>query len=91
MFLKGLPQVTVVGDFTGGGAGMPFSAELPNGWSVRCSAWPMLTRDMQQTELGIDPNVKVDIAPADYAQGIDTIIETARRLLKEKTLLNNNK
>lgn len=91
MFLKGLPQVTVVGDFTGGGAGMPFSAELPNGWSVRFSACPMFTRDMQQTELGIEPDVKVDIAPADYARGIDTIIETARRLLKEKTLLNYNK
>ena len=67
------------------------AAELPNGWSVRFSACPMFTRDMQQTELGIEPNVKVDIAPADYAQGIDTIIETARRLLKEKTLLNYNK
>lgn len=51
----------------------------------------MFTRDMQQTELGIEPDVKVDIAPADYARGIDTIIETARRLLKEKTLLNYNK
>lgn len=59
--------------------------------SVRFSACPMFTRDMQQTELGIEPDVKVDIAPADYARGIDTIIETARRLLKEKTLLNYNK
>lgn len=45
----------------------------------------MFTRDMQQTELGIEPDVKVDIAPADYARGIDTIIETARRLLKENS------
>lgn len=32
---------TIVGDRTGGGAGMPFSSELPNGWSVRFSACPM--------------------------------------------------
>lgn len=88
MFLKGLPNVTVVGDFTGGGAGMPFSAELPNGRSVRFSACPMFTRNMEQTELGIAPDVKVDISSADYARGVDTIIETARRLLKEKARLH---
>lgn len=84
MYLKGLPQVTVVGDMTGGGAGMPFSSELPNGWSVRFSACPMYNREMQQTELGIAPDVKVDISPEDYARGVDTIIETARKVLKEK-------
>ena len=26
---------------TGGGSGLPFSSELPNGWSVRFSASPM--------------------------------------------------
>lgn len=84
MYLKGLPNVTVVGDRTGGGAGMPFSSELPNGWSIRFSACPMTDREMQQTEMGIDPDVKVDITSEDYARSIDTIIETARKLLKEK-------
>lgn len=77
MFLKCLPNVTVVGDRTGGGAGMPFSSELPNGWSVRFSACPMYDRNMTMTEMGIDPDVKVDITSADYQRGIDTIIETA--------------
>ena len=36
-----LPQVTVMGDRTGGGSGLPFSSELPNGWSVRFSACPV--------------------------------------------------
>lgn len=83
MYLKGLEQVTVVGDKTGGGAGMPFSSELPNGWSIRFSACPMYDRDMQPTEMGIEPDVKVDITSEDYARGVDTIIETARQLLKE--------
>lgn len=81
MYLKGLENVTVIGDRTGGGAGMPFSSELPNGWSVRFSACPMYNREMQSTEMGIDPDVKVDIASEDYAKGVDTIIETARECL----------
>ena len=43
MYMKGLPGVTVVGDRTGGGAGMPLNAELPSGWLVRFSACPMYT------------------------------------------------
>lgn len=82
MYLKGLPRVTVVGDRTGGGSGMPFSSELPNGWSIRFSACPMYDRDMRQTEMGIDPDVKVDISSEDYARSVDTIIETARALLR---------
>lgn len=77
MFLKGLPQVTIVGDRTGGGAGMPFTAELPNGWSIRFSACPMYDRNMQITEMGIDPDVKLDISSDDYQRGVDTILEYA--------------
>ncbi len=84
MMLKGLPAVTIVGDVTGGGAGLPFSTELPNGWTLRFSACPMYDREMRLTELGIAPDVKVDIADADYARSVDTIIETARALLRAK-------
>ncbi len=83
MYLKGLPRVTVVGDRTGGGAGMPFTAELPNGWSMRFSACPMYDRSMQLTEMGIDPDVAAALTDDDFARGEDTIIETARRLLRE--------
>lgn len=85
MYAKGLPRVTVVGDRTGGGSGMPMSTELPNGWSLRFSACPMYDREMHQTELGIDPDVKVDITSADYARSVDTIIETARALLRSQS------
>ncbi len=82
MYLKGLPNVTVVGDRTGGGAGMPFSSELPCGWLLRFSACPTYDRHMQLSEMGIDPDVKVDITSTDYARSVDTIIETARTLLR---------
>ena len=77
MFVKGLDKVSVIGDRTGGGAGMPFSSELPNGWSIRFSACPMYDRQMQQTEMGIDPDVKTDITSEDYQRGVDTILELA--------------
>ena len=85
MFAKACPNVTTVGDKTGGGAGLPFTSELPNGWSIRLSASPMYDKNMEQTEMGIDPDVKVDISSEDYNKGIDTIIEAARKLLNEKT------
>lgn len=81
MFLKGLPDVTVVGDRTGGGAGLPFGSELPNGWALRFSASPMSNRNGESTESGIAPDVKIDITTDDYARGVDTILEHAKALL----------
>ena len=79
-YMKCFPHVTVVGDRTGGGAGMPFSSELPGGWSVRFSACPMYDRSRQSTEFGIDPDYVVALTDADFADGRDTLIEFARSL-----------
>ena len=81
MYMKALPNVTIVGDHTGGGAGMPFSSSLPNGWSVRFSAVPMYDAKGQSCEFGIAPDVPVALDDNDVRQGYDTIIEKARRLL----------
>ncbi len=80
-YMKCLPQVTIVGDRTGGGAGLPFSSELPNGWIVRFSACPMYDRDGKDTEFGIAPTHQVGMKPTDQARGRDTLIEYARKLL----------
>ena len=77
-YMKRMPCATIVGDNTGGGSGMPYSAELPNGWVVRFSACPMYDADGGCTEFGIEPDVKVCISDEDFSKGIDTIIETAR-------------
>lgn len=79
--MRYLPLVTTVGDQTGGGAGLPFTSELPNGWTVRFSASPHLDADKQHIEFGIEPDVWVDMTEEDEAQDIDTIIEAARRLI----------
>ena len=79
--MRTLPRVTIVGDRTGGGSGLPFSSELPNGWSVRFSACPSFDAEMQHTEFGIEPDVHVDMLDEDRAKGLDTIIERARKIL----------
>jgi len=81
VYMRAMPLVTIVGDHTGGGAGMPFSSSLPNGWSVRFSAVPMYDAKGRSTEFGIDPDYNVQQTDADFARGEDTIIEFARRLL----------
>ena len=80
-YMKALPGVTLIGDKTGGGAGMPFSAELPNGWGVRFSACPMYDKDKVNTEFGIEPHYNVSLSQDDFLKGRDTIIEFARNLL----------
>ena len=80
-YMKCMPRVKVVGDQTGGGAGLPFSTELPNGWSVRFSACPMYDANKQCTEFGIRPDYSLELSEADVRRGIDTLIEYARRLL----------
>lgn len=79
-----LPNVTLMGDRTGGGSGLPFTSELPNGWGVRFSACPILNSRKEQIEFGIDPDVWVGLDAEDQAAGIDTMIEAARTYLKTK-------
>ncbi|MDR2232424.1 MAG: S41 family peptidase [Tannerella sp.] len=79
--MKMLPQVIIMGDRTGGGSGLPFNSELPNGWLVRFSASPMLDADKQDIEHGIDPDVKINLTPGDIARGRDALIEAAIQLI----------
>ena len=81
VIMHALPNVRLVGDHTGGGSGLPMSSSLPNGWTVRYSACPMYDAQRQHTEFGIAPDVAVSLTDASTAQGIDDIIETARKLL----------
>lgn len=83
MYMKAMPQVTIVGDHTGGGAGLPLSSSLPNGWSVRFSAVPMYDAEKHSTEFGIAPDYLVQLSDEDFRMGKDTMIEFARQLLRK--------
>lgn len=80
-YMKCFPRVTLLGDHTGGGAGLPFTNELPNGWQVRFSACPMYDANGRSSEDGIAPHHYVSLSTDDWWQGRDTLIEAARTLL----------
>ncbi|MEL6589275.1 MAG: S41 family peptidase [Bacteroidota bacterium] len=82
-FMRELPNVTIVGDTTGGGGGAPSFTELANGWSLRVSATQLESPDGFNVEDGIPPDVQIDLDPADEANGIDTMLEEALRLIRE--------
>ena len=87
--MKYRDNVRIVGDSTGGGCGLPFTSELPNGWLIRFSACPILDPAGNLTEFGIDPSegCKVDISPYDTANGIDPILDKGIEVLK--SMINN--
>ncbi|MDO1449491.1 S41 family peptidase [Rhodocytophaga aerolata] len=69
--------ITLIGDQTGGGGGVPAGSELPNGFHVNYSASVSLLPDGYNMEAGIVPDIAVNMAEADRTKGIDSIIERA--------------
>jgi C-terminal processing protease CtpA/Prc len=81
--MKSLQQVTVVGDTTGGGCGLPFTSELPNGWRVRFSSCPVMDAQGRLTEFGVAPDVRIDMDEKDRSH--DAILDAAITILADKT------
>jgi hypothetical protein len=83
--MKYAHNATIVGDKTGGGGGLPFSSELPNGWSVRFSTSPTFNADKEHIEFGVEPDVRLDMTPSDINRMRDTYIEYVRERIKESS------
>lgn len=83
--MRTLPAVKIVGATTGGGSGMPFSSELPNGWGIRFSSAPILDPNGETTEFGIPPSegCAIDLDPQAALLGHDTILDFAINLLSQ--------
>lgn len=81
--MKNAPNAIIVGDKTGGGSGLPFSSELPNGWSIRFSASPMYNVSKEHIEFGIEPDINVQLLEEDKKNSKDTLIEKAREIINE--------
>lgn len=75
--MKYRPNVKIVGDATGGGSGMPFTSELPNGWTIRFSACSITDPEGNITEWGVEPSegCKIDNTPEDIYNQRDAILE----------------
>jgi len=81
---KGLPHITVMGDYTGGGSASPILINLINGWSVRISRMLFADKDKKTFEFGVAPDIFINLAIEDEIKGRDTIIEAAIEYLKNK-------
>lgn len=84
--MKRIPGVELIGSRTGGGGGLPFSADLPNGWKVRFSASVVYDADGQSIESGIDPTDGCEVHCSDeaLANGSDEILDFAIKRLSNK-------
>lgn len=83
-FMRQLPNVTTLGDMTGGGGAMPIEYELPNGWRYRVSTSAFYGADGFNIEGGVPPDVRVEMNPEHAKQGTDDLIEQATRLIESK-------
>lgn len=85
LMFRVLPNVTTIGDTTGGGSGNPVTLLLPNGWSYRLSRWIQYTADMEVFEgTGLAPKIPVGISQEDLNAGKDAILEYAVSYLTNK-------
>jgi hypothetical protein len=80
--MRELPQVTVLGDTTGGGGGAPADTDLGNGWVLRVSATQLASPSGLNVEDGIPPDTTVWLNPDDVSQGFDTMVEAALARLR---------
>jgi hypothetical protein len=87
--MSSYPHVTIMGDRSGGGGGIPYHLELPNGWNFRIST--TITKDAQgrDIELGIPPDVEVSLDPLAVQIGRDNIIEEALQLIRDSYFNKN--
>lgn len=73
---KAFDNITLIGDTTGGGGGLPGGGQLPNGWTYRFSISQFLYPDMNpNAELGVPPDVTASFNWNDMSS--DALIDKA--------------
>ena len=83
--MRTLPQVTVVGDTTGGASGNPATFSLGNGWRFTVPRWLEFGPDKRPIEgRGVAPHLAVTWDPASYDSARDPLIDAAVGLLGER-------
>jgi hypothetical protein len=86
--LRELPHVTLAGDATGGATANPAIRPLAEGWSYTISQWFFITPDGIVVEgSGIPPHVAVAATPADFAAGVDPVLDYAEAWAAQPAIL----
>jgi len=76
--MRARPNVTIVGDSTGGASGGPLGRELPNGWTYRFSASMLCdTALVPFEEVGLAPDVWVRGSAEELSARRDAVLDTA--------------
>ena len=84
MYMQVQPQVTIVGDTSGGGTGNPIFRELPNGWIYRLSTKYAVTADNLLVDgKGISPDIAILTSVEDSINGIDRILEKGIEIIEQ--------
>lgn len=78
---KAIPNITLVGDTTGGGLGLPNGGQLPNGWTYRFSVSRTLCVEGFNWENGVPPDYYEVLAPDYNITGEDAILNKAIDLI----------
>lgn len=79
---KALQNITLIGDTTGGGGGLPNGGQLPNGWTYRFSISQLLDLNgLNYAENGIPPDIVAQFDWSDLTK--DEILEKAIDYLLE--------
>ncbi|MGB9032315.1 MAG: S41 family peptidase [Acidobacteriaceae bacterium] len=76
--MREYPNITVIGDTSGGHSGYPVTYPLSNGWQFSVSTWIDYTAEMQIIEdQGITPAIFVPTTAADFQAGTDPVLDYA--------------
>ncbi len=75
--MKGLPNVTLMGQITGGGGGGNYGYQLSNGWMIAISVSDFVDKDGLSIEPGVSPDITVVNSAAELEAGIDRMLEMA--------------
>ena len=81
--LSALPNVRLVGQKTGGGAGGNYGYQLINGWIIKVSVSDFLDYNNETIELGVDPDVLIENTESDILSNQDKMLEKAIEVLEE--------
>lgn len=84
--MRTLPNVTVIGDTTGGASGNPATFPLANGWQFTVPQWLEFGPDRQPIEgRGVPPHFVIPWAVEHYDSERDPLIDAAVGLLGERS------